>query len=237
MMNQRNEKIALVTGANRGIGREIAGQLALRGFRVFIGARDAEGAKRVVAEIQARGGQAVFLPLDVSDSASIRAAAGEFANHASHLDVLMNNAGIYPDRGVNILTVSRELLTRTFQTNTFGPVEVTQAFLPWLRESEAARVVNISSGYGQLEGLSPDVPSYCLSKLALNGVTLMLSKALRQDKIAVNAVCPGWVRTEMGGPNADRSVEEGADTAVWLASEAPHHLTGRFFRDRKEIPW
>jgi NAD(P)-dependent dehydrogenase (short-subunit alcohol dehydrogenase family) len=142
--------------------------------------------------------------LNVSDSASIRAAAGEFANHAAHLDVLVNNAGIYPDRGVNILTVSRELLTRTFQTNTFGPVEVAQAFLPWLRESQAARVINISSGYGQLEGLSPDVPSYCLSKLALNGVTLMLSKALHQEHIAVNAVCPGWVRTDMGGPNLSR---------------------------------
>jgi NAD(P)-dependent dehydrogenase (short-subunit alcohol dehydrogenase family) len=95
----------------------------------------------------------------------------------------------------------------------------------------------MSSGYGQLEGLSPNVPSYCLSKLALNGVTLMLSKALRADRIAVNSVCPGWVRTDMGGPDAERSVEEGADTAVWLASEAPHHLTGRFFRDRQEIPW
>ena len=131
-MNQRREKIALVTGANRGIGREIAGQLALRGFRVFIGARDKDSAERAVVEIQAGGGQAVFLPLDVSDSGSIRAAAGEFANHTAHLDVLVNNAGIYPDRGVNIVTVSRELLTRTFQTNTFGPVEVTQAFLPWL---------------------------------------------------------------------------------------------------------
>ena len=99
------------------------------------------------------------------------------------------------------------------------------------------REINLSSGYGQLEGLSPGVPSYCLSKLALNGVTIMLAKALKADGIAVNSMCPGWVRTEMGGANADRSVEEGADTAVWLADEAPHDLTGRFFRDRHEIPW
>jgi NAD(P)-dependent dehydrogenase (short-subunit alcohol dehydrogenase family) len=224
-------------GGNRGIGREIGRQLALRGFRIFTGARDAASAERAVQEIQAPSGQAEYLPLDVSDTASIHAAASEFAERADHLDVLVNNAGIYPDQRVNILTVSRELLTRTFQTNTFGPVEVTQAFLPWLRKSDNARVVNISSGYGQLEGLSADVPSYCLSKLALNGVTLLLSRALRKDRIAVNSVCPGWVRTDMGGPNADRSVEEGADTAVWLASEAPHHLTGLFFRDRKEIPW
>ena len=114
---------------------------------------------------------------------------------------------------------------------------MTQAFLPYLRKCDAARVVNVSSGYGQLQGLSPDVPSYCLSKLALNGVTLMLAPALRGDGIAVNSMCPGWVRTDMGGSNATLSVEEGADTAVWLADEAMHELTGKFFRNRREIPW
>src|SRR5262249_6105971 len=163
-------------------------------------------------------------------------AAAAFGGQADRLDVLINNAAIYPDEGVDIRTVSRDLLTRTFQTNTFGPVEVTQAFLPYLRRSGQGRVINVSSGYGQLEGLSPDVPSYCLSKLALNGVTIMLAQALTGDGIAVNSMCPGWVRTEMGGADAARSVEEGADTAVWLADEAPHELTGRFFRDRKEIP-
>jgi NAD(P)-dependent dehydrogenase (short-subunit alcohol dehydrogenase family) len=163
--------------------------------------------------------------------------AQEFPQHADHLDVLINNAGIYQDRGVDILRVSRDRLVQTFQTNTFGAVEVTQAFLPYLRQSRTGRVINVSSGYGQLEGLAPDVPSYCLSKLALTGVTIMLAQALQGDGIAVNSMCPGWVRTEMGGPNASRSVEEGADTAVWLASEAPHQLTGHFFRDRQEIPW
>jgi NAD(P)-dependent dehydrogenase (short-subunit alcohol dehydrogenase family) len=128
-------------------------------------------------------------------------------------------------------------LDQTFQTNTFGPVEMTQAFLPHLRKAKAARVINLSSGYGQLSGLSPDAPSYCLSKLTLNGVTLMLSQALRHDGIAVNSMSPGWVRTDMGGSGAPRSVEQGADTAVWLAGEAPQELTGKFFQDRKEIPW
>ena len=237
MSEEPEERIALVTGGNRGIGREVARQLGRRGFRVFIGARDAAGGREAAAAIRAAGGRAEFLPLDVSDSASIRAAAEEFAERADLLDVLINNAGIYPDRGFDVLTVSRDLLTRTFQTNTFGPVEVTQAFLPYLRRSGAARVINVSSGYGQLDGLSPDVPSYCLSKLALNGVTLLLSRALQAEGIAVNSMCPGWVRTEMGGANADRSVEEGADTAVWLADEAPQGLTGRNFRDRREIPW
>lgn len=135
------------------------------------------------------------------------------------------------------MTLPRERLAQTLQTNTFGALEVTQALLPFLRKSGAARVINVSSGYGQLEGLSPDVPSYCLSKLALNGLTIMLAEALKGDRIAVNSMCPGWVRTEMGGPNAPLSVAEGADTAVWLADEAPHELTGKFFRKRQEIPW
>jgi NAD(P)-dependent dehydrogenase (short-subunit alcohol dehydrogenase family) len=237
MSHPSSGKVALVTGGNRGIGREVVRQLGRRGFRVIIGARDAASGRRAADEVRAEGGEATFLELDVSDSASVRAAAAAFAGHADRLDVLVNNAGIYPDKGVDILTVSRDQLTRTLQTNTFGPVEVTQVFLPYLRRSAAARVVNVSSGYGQLDGLAPGVPSYCLSKLALNGVTIMLSEALRADHVAVNSMCPGWVRTEMGGPNADRAVEQGADTAVWLADEAPHSLTGRFFRDRKEIPW
>ncbi len=237
MAPQSSEKIVLVTGANRGIGLETARQLGRRGWRVVIGSRDAEAGGRAAAEVRSSGARAEALAIDVSDTASIRAAAEEFGRRADRLDVLINNAGIYPDEGVNILTVSRELLARTYQTNTFGPVAVTQAFLPLLRTSGAGRVVNVSSGYGQLDGLSPNVPSYCLSKLALNGVTLMLSEALKGDGIAVNSMCPGWVRTDMGGPNASRSVEQGADTAAWLAAEAPQELTGRFFRDRKEIPW
>ena len=170
-------------------------------------------------------------------STSIRAAASNFATIADHLDVLVNNAGIYPDKGLTILTLPRDRLDQTFQTNTFGPLEVTQAFLPYLRKATAARVINVSSGYGQLDGLSPDQPSYCPSKLALNGLTIMLAEAFKADRIAVNSMCPGWVRTDMGGPEADLSVEEGADTIVWLADEAQHDLTGKFFRDRNEILW
>ncbi len=230
-------KVVLITGGNRGIGRETARQLAQRGFHVLVGVRDPAAGQETVAELRAANGAGAFLKLDVADSDSIREAARQFTQHADHLDVLINNAGIYPDEGVDILTVSREHLDRTLQTNTFGAVEVTQAFLPYLRRARDARVINVSSGYGQLDGLSAGVPSYCLSKLALNGVTIMLAQALREDRVAVNSMCPGWVRTEMGGANAPRSVEEGADTAVWLAAEAPQEYTGRFFRDRHEIPW
>jgi NAD(P)-dependent dehydrogenase (short-subunit alcohol dehydrogenase family) len=230
-------RTALVTGANRGIGLEIARQLVLRGLHVVIAARDETSGGQAVVQIQASGGRVTFLSLDVSNSRSIRNAADRFATISDCLDVLVNNAGIYPDEGVTIATVPRDLLVRTFQTNAFGPLEVTQAFLPYLRRGTSSRIINVSSGYGQLDGMSADAPSYCLSKLALNGVTIMLADALRADGIAVNSMCPGWVRTDMGGPGATRSVEEGADTAVWLCNEAPHELTGKFFRDRQEIPW
>jgi NAD(P)-dependent dehydrogenase (short-subunit alcohol dehydrogenase family) len=237
MSPDKTQRIVLITGSNRGIGLETARQLARRGFYVVIAARHEGTGHQATEAIQAQGGKAAFLALDVSSSHSIRNAASQFAAIAARLDVVINNAGIYPDEGLTILTLPRDRLTQTFQTNAFGPLEVTQAFLPYLRQTAAARVINVSSGYGQLEGLSPDVPSYCLSKLALNGLTIMLARALHADNIAVNSMCPGWVRTDMGGPNATRSVEEGADTAVWLADEAPHELTGKFFRNRQEIPW
>jgi NAD(P)-dependent dehydrogenase (short-subunit alcohol dehydrogenase family) len=214
MSPENTQQIVLITGANRGIGLETAKQLAGRGFHVVIAARNEESGRKAADAIIGQGGKAIFLSLDVSSSESIRTAVSRFADIADHLDVLINNAGIYPDQGQTIPTITRDLMGRTFQTNTFGALEVIQAFLPYLRKAPAARVVNVSSGYGQLDGLSPDVPSYCLSKLALNGLTIMLAEALKGDRIAVNSMCPGWVGTEMGGLNADRSVEEGADTAV-----------------------
>jgi NAD(P)-dependent dehydrogenase (short-subunit alcohol dehydrogenase family) len=225
-------KIALVTGGNRGIGKEIVRQLATKGLRVFLTARDFEAGARVASAIN---GDVDMLLLDVADDRSIAQAAENFGKRSDRLDVLVNNAGIYPDEGFNILTVPRELIVNTFQTNTFGVISVIQAFVPFLSHADQARIM--SSGYGELGGLSSDVPSYCLSKLALNGVTIMFDQELRKRGISVNSVCPGWVRTDMGGPNASTSVEDGADTAVWLATDAPHSLSGKFFRRRREISW
>jgi NAD(P)-dependent dehydrogenase (short-subunit alcohol dehydrogenase family) len=227
-------KIALVTGGNRGIGKEIVRQLATKGLRVFLTGRDFEAGARVASAIN---GDVDFLLLDVADDRSIVQAAEAFGKRSDRLDVLVNNAGIYPDEGFNILTIPRELIVNTFQTNTFGVISVIQAFLPFLSHADQARIINLSSGYGELGGLSSDVPSYCLSKLALNGVTIIFDQALRKIGISVNSVCPGWVRTDMGGPNATTSVEDGADTAVWLATDAPHSLSGKFFRRRREISW
>lgn len=229
-------KTALVTGANKGIGYQVACQLAGKGFEVFIGARNRGAGQKAAATITKRGEKAVFLEIDVADEGSVTAAARKFLKTADHLDVLVNNAGIIADGDDAILEISDGLIRKTLETNTLGALRVTRAFMPLLKKSKTPRVINVSSGGGQLTG-GADVwsPAYCISKTALNGVTSQLATAL--PKFAVNSVCPGWVRTDMGGQGATRSVEEGADTIVWLATDAPQELTGKFLRDRKEIPW
>jgi NAD(P)-dependent dehydrogenase (short-subunit alcohol dehydrogenase family) len=213
-------KTALMTGANKGIGYEVARQLARKGFHVFIGARNQGAGRKAADEIVKTGRKATFLEIDVADNASVTGTAGQFAKAADHLDVLVNNAGIIVDGDNGILEISDELWRKTLETNALG----------------ALRVINVSSGGGQLTGGADGwSPAYCISKTALNGVTSQLATAL--PKFAVNSVCPGWVRTDMGGQGATRSVEEGADTIVWLAADAPQKLTGKFLRDRKEIPW
>ena len=229
-------KTALITGANKGIGHEVARQLAAKGFHVFVGARNVKAGRKAAEDIVNGGAKATFLEIDVSDHDSVTNAAREFSNNEDHLDVLVNNAGIIADGDNAILKISDDLFRKTLETNTLGPLRVTRAFVPLLRKSKVPHVINVSSGGGQLTGGADGwAPAYCISKTALNGVTVQLAAAL--PKFAVNSVCPGWVRTEMGGENASRAVEEGADTIVWLASEAPQDLTGKFLRDRKEISW
>jgi NAD(P)-dependent dehydrogenase (short-subunit alcohol dehydrogenase family) len=231
----RNQKVALVTGANKGIGFEVARQLARQGFRVFLGARN-EKAGRTAGEKLREDGDVVFLKIDVSDANSIRAAAEEFARQGDRLDVLVNNAGILLDEDKSALTITPDIFETTLRTNTLGQWLVAQAFVAPLKKSKSPRIVNVSSSGGQLEdGADGWAPGYCVSKTALNGVTVQLAAAL--PKFAVNSVCPGWVRTDMGGENATRSVGEGASSIVWLAIDAPQDLTGKFVKDRKVIPW
>jgi NAD(P)-dependent dehydrogenase (short-subunit alcohol dehydrogenase family) len=231
----RKGKVALVTGANKGIGFEVARQLARKRFHVWLGARNPE-AGPAAAEKLGVDGTVTFLELDVSDAKSIRRAVEEFSQRADRLDVLVNNAGILLDDDGSALTITPEIFENTLRTNTLGPWLVAQAFLPLLEKSDAPRIVNVSSGGGQLaDGADGWAPAYCVSKTALNGVTTQLGAAL--PKFAINSVCPGWVRTEMGGENATRSVAEGASGIVWLAADAPQDLTGKFVKDRKVMPW
>ncbi len=233
-MDSKQSKTALVTGGNRGIGFAIANGLLQKGYEVIITSRSLDKATEAAKKLQ---GIVIPVKLDVSDDRSIDRAKETLNQKIDRLDVLINNAGIYPDEGVNILTIDRQLLELTLNTNTFGAIRMVQVFLPLLEKSQDARVINVSSGYGEIDGLSANVPSYCLSKLALNGATIMLADALHSKGIVVNAMCPGWVRTDMGGTSATRSPEEGADTAIWLATEASRNETGKFWRDRRVISY
>jgi len=241
------QRIALVTGANKGIGFEVARQLERKGFHVFLGARNEEAGKAAAQMLNreaeeegsaknARRGAVTALKIDISKPESIRRAAEEFSQKSDRLDALLNNAGILLDDDNAILTITPEIFETTLHTNTLGALLVSRAFVAFLEKSDAPRIVNVSSGGGQLtDGADGWAPGYCISKTALTGVTVQLAAAL--PKFAVNSVCPGWVRTDMGGSNATRSVAEGASGIVWLAADAPQDQTGKFWRDRKVIPW
>src|SRR6266446_3642138 len=241
MMTTKEQHIALVTGANKGIGFEVVRQLARKGLHVFLGARNTDTGLAAVQKLNQEGekedyGEITVLKIDVSKPDSIRSAAEEFSRKSDRLDTLVNNAGILLDDDKEILTTTREIFETTLHTNTLGALLVSQAFVPLLEKSDAPRIVNVSSGGGQLaDGADGWAPAYCISKTALNGVTVQLAAAL--PKFAVNSVCPGWVRTDMGGSNATRSVAEGASGVVWLAADAPQKETSKFWRDRKVIPW
>ena len=215
----RGGVVALVTGSTRGIGSEVARQLEARGVRVIVTGRHAEHR------------------LDVSDPQSIETLARFVEREVGRLDVLVNNAAILLDEGESIADVDPQKFEETWRVNTFGAFLMTQRFAPLLRRSGHGRVVNVSSGAGQLSSMSSYAPSYSTSKAALNAITVLFANALRRDGVLVNCADPGWVRTDMGGHAAPRSVEEGADTIVWLATLPDDGPTGGFFHDRQRIDW
>jgi NAD(P)-dependent dehydrogenase (short-subunit alcohol dehydrogenase family) len=234
---KQNTRTALVTGANKGIGFEVARQIAAGGWRVFLGARRPEAGEKAAAALAKSKGPVCFVPLDIADPASVQRAVTEIAHPTDHLDVLVNNAAILEDRDGGILDLDADVLRRTLETNVIAQLRVAQAFYPLLAKSNSARIINVSSGAGQLSDMGTWAPAYSISKAALNAVTGQLAAALQGKGIAVNSVCPGWCRTDMGGQGVPRSVEQGAETILWLATEAPQSLTGKFLRDRAEIPW
>ncbi len=237
-MSKSTNLIALVTGANRGLGLETARQLGKLGYSVVITARDKKKASEAAASLKADGIEAHAVALDVTAPATITAAVGEVEQLFGRLDALVNNAGV-AGAGFNqtMSQVAASDLIDTFKTNTLGPVLVTQAFLPLLKKSSAARIVNVSSGMGQLSDMANGAPAYRVSKTALNAVTKLFANELDGTTAKVNAVCPGWVRTDMGGASAERSIDFGAKGIVWAATLGADGPTGGFFRDGKRLDW
>ena len=241
-----DKKVALVTGANKGIGLEIARQLGGHGFAVVLAARDESKVKEAADRLRAEGLDAHAVRLDVTDPATAAAAATWLDGTFGRLDVLVNNAGVSAESasGTRPSQLPLDTLRATYETNVFGVLTVVQALLPLLRKSAPARIINQSSTLGSLGTLSDpaspfygvNVLAYNSSKTALNGLTVAFAKDLATDRIAVNAVCPGWVKTEMGGEGAPRSVEQGAAIAVKLATMADPP-TGKFLDDAGGIRW
>ena len=230
-----NEPIVVATGANRGIGLAISRQLATRGAQVVLTARKSGAGKAAVKRLAAQNLTVQFRPLDVTSGKSIVALREFLKRTYGRLDVLINNAGIIASGDAPGLKVDMETVRVTLETNALGPFHLSQALAPLLRCSKRARIVNISSGMGALSEMEGDYAAYRISKTALNAVTAILAAELR--RVSVNAACPGWVKTDMGGRSAERDVTEGADTPVWLALDAPQSLIGKFVRDRRVISW
>jgi NAD(P)-dependent dehydrogenase (short-subunit alcohol dehydrogenase family) len=232
-----DKRTAFVTGGNRGIGLAICDGLADRGLDLVMGSRDEERGEEAAAPLRDDGASVHVEPIDVAEPDSIAACARRLAADGVAVDVLVNNAGMYPENDVLDATIDQ--LDRAWTVNTRGPWLLVQEFVPDMIDRGYGRVVNVSSGSGSFgEGLDPDHAPYAASKSALNVLTMTLDSTLPADAdVKVNSMCPGWVHTRMGGEEAPRTPEEGADTALWLATLPANGPSGGFFRDRERIPW
>lgn len=234
-------RVALVSGANRGIGREISRQLARQGIMVAMGCRDLAKGKEAADDLRSEGLEPAVVALDVTQANSVNNAVGEVMKLFGRIDILVNNAAIMHDgasssiKGVS--DIPAQLVMQTFETNVVGPLLLTQAVLPHMRKQGYGRIVNLSSGLGQLEEMGTGHTAYRISKTALNALTRNTAAELGQVNIKVNSMCPGWVRTDMGGPNALLPVEKGAETAIWLATLDEDGPTGGYFQKLKPIAW
>jgi NAD(P)-dependent dehydrogenase (short-subunit alcohol dehydrogenase family) len=228
-------RVVLVTGANRGIGREIARQLALRGDAVVLTARDLGKAERAAAALPGRE-RVLARRLDVTDPASIERVAVDLDRHYGRLDVLVNNAAIHYDSWQQASTADLQVVREALEVNLLGAWRTSLTLLPLLRASGQGRIVNVSSEAGSLASMDGGTPAYTVSKAALNALTRMLASELRRDRIIVNAVCPGWVASDMGGPGG-RPVTEGAASVLWAVDLPDDGPTGGFYRDGRPVPW
>ncbi|MBX9949569.1 MAG: SDR family oxidoreductase [Candidatus Obscuribacterales bacterium] len=242
-MTSAPNRVAVVTGANRGIGLEVARELARAGLTVVLTCRDEERGREAKRQLAAEGINVDVCALDVTKSSSIRDLALYLRKHYGRLDILVNNAGIMLDKFedgepvMSILDCDLDNVRTTMETNVYGALSMIKELLPLMKENHYGRIVNVSSGLGQMSEMGAGYAGYRLSKAALNALTCMVADEVTSENIIVNACCPGWVRTDMGGRHASRSVEEGADTIVWLCQAADGFASGKLFRDREEQPW
>jgi NAD(P)-dependent dehydrogenase (short-subunit alcohol dehydrogenase family) len=227
-------QVAVVTGANRGIGREVCRQLAERGYLTVLGARDAQKGDRAARELGSPN--VVARQLDVSDDASVAAFADWLASEHGRCDVLVNNAALDYDTDQRAASADLARVRDDLETNLFGAWRTTQALLPLLRRGDHPRLVNVSSGAGSISDMRGGAPAYRVSKASLNALTRMLAAELGGDGVLVNAVCPGWVTTDMGG-GGGRPVGDGAAGIVWAATLPDDGPTGGFYRDGRPVPW
>lgn len=231
--------ISVISGASRGLGRAAAYRLAtMPNHLVIATARNTADLAPLCSKLELSGHSLETYRLDVTDDVSVGALRDWIAERFGRVDVLINNAGVLLDRySTSILELPVDTLRATLETNLFGALRVSQALLPLMRASRAGRVVNLASGMGQLAEMEAGAPAYRISKTALNALTRILATEMAEYHIKVNSVCPGWCRTDLGGPEAPRSPEEGIDSVVWLATLSDDGPTGGFFRDRQPIPW
>jgi NAD(P)-dependent dehydrogenase (short-subunit alcohol dehydrogenase family) len=226
--------IALVTGANRGIGLELVRQLAQRGFTAVLASRDPEKGRAAAERLH--GLDVDPRRMDVADPDSVRELAGGLEDDYGRLDVLVNNAAIHYDTWESGVEADLDVVHEALETNLFGAWRATQACLTLLRRSQHGRIVNVSSGAGSISGMGAGAPAYSVSEAALNALTRILAAELRRERILVNAVCPGWVATDMGGPGG-RPVEQGAASVMWAVLLPDDGPTGGFFRDGRQLDW
>jgi NAD(P)-dependent dehydrogenase (short-subunit alcohol dehydrogenase family) len=227
-----------VTGANRGMGFEVARQLAKVDMQVILTSRDPEKGQKAAEQLQSEGFDVIYYPLDVANGESIEVFSQFIRHKFGRVDVLINNAGLMIDAPeISVFDAKVDTLQKTMETNVYGPFQLIQALVPLMKEHHYGRIVNVSSGMGQLNEMGGGYPGYRLSKVSLNALTRIFANELDGTNILVNTMCPGWVKTDMGGPGAPRTLEQGVDTMVWLATLPDGGPTGGFFRDRQPIPW